>query len=200
MGEPEINRQMIHTAPGSLARQLRDQRREEDIAARVIQSGADLLYFPAQSSDKGVALLIKTVKTQNPKIQIMAGDGLANQTLEGVPAASAEGFMATDISVVAGDLDGAAAAALVTKYQAAYGAKLTSSMGTGAYEAAGLILEAIKRAKEPTRPGVLTQLRKMEYTGIYGAWRFDDNGDMSPAPVVGMQIQKGEWKFVKVFK
>jgi len=28
-----------------------------------------------------------------------------------------------------------------------------SQIGTGAYEAAGLILEAIKRAKEPTRPG-----------------------------------------------
>ena len=52
------------------------------------------------------------------------------------------------------------------------------------------------RAKEPTRANVLEQLRQIEYTGIYGTWHFDENGDITPASISGRQVQNGDWTMV----
>ncbi len=167
----------------------------EKIATDVATSGAELLYFSGRSDESAEASeLINAVIKASPNIQVMTGDALANE----LPPEKFEGVIASNIGIAAFNLKGQTATTFEANYEKAYGDSLQSSTGTAAYEAIGVILQAIEQAEEPTREGVLTKLRGFEYTGVFGTWHFDKNGDMTPAAVSGWKIEDGEWVFVKV--
>lgn len=169
------------------------------LAAQVKESGADLLYYPENSGPEPGRLLT-AFKTAVPDLTLMGGDGMANQMIGDMPPEILEGMLATDISILARDLDTEKAQAFTAKYKSVYGEELTSTLGTNAYEVIGLVLEAIATAEQPTRRGVLERLQKIEYSGIFGNWHFDENGDMVPAFIACMKVENNAWKLVEVCK
>lgn len=170
----------------------------DEIIARVIASGADLLYFPVGSDSQPYRRdIIIGLRAAAPEIAIMGGDAFANSDFDGeIPVDALEGVWATDIAVPASALSSDAATALTARYEADLGTPLTSSFATGGYEVVNMLFAAIQQAETKDRAGVLTALHNIEYSGVYGTWHFDANGDMSPATIAGFQVLDGEWTFL----
>ena len=170
----------------------------EEIAVRIVESEADLLYFPANGVNFGLREIITAVKTLDSSISIMGGDSYTNSFVGEIPAEYLEGIFATDLSVMAPNLDSEAGQTLAANYEDTYDSPLTSTTGTGGYEIIGVLIQAIEQAETIDRPGILNALRNMEYQGVYGIWHFNDFGDITPPTLGGMQVIDGEWQFIRV--
>lgn len=170
------------------------------IAGRILTAGPDLVYVAGGSGSNGDPL-VSALREQNPEIAIMIPDGLANDDLiTTVGAEKAEGIYGTTIALPADKLGNPAAEKFLKDYKEAYGRE-PGAYDTAAYEAMNVLLYAISRAKEPTREGVLESMQNLgEYTGIFGTWRFDEQGDISVSGISGLQVQNGTWAFVEALK
>jgi branched-chain amino acid transport system substrate-binding protein len=62
-----------------------------------------------------------------------------------------------------------------------------------------VLLDAVKRAKEKNRAGVLDAVRATkDFDGALGTWSFDDNGDTTSRIMSGQTVEGGKFKFAKV--
>lgn len=100
-------------------------------------------------------------------------------------------FLAPDMHKVPG------AAAFVKSFEAKYGP--ISSYGPLAYEAANIILEAIKKVGKPDRAAIRDAVRATKnYKGILGVpISFDEKGDVAGGVIFVYQIKGGAFQQVK---
>ncbi len=168
------------------------------LAVEVAQAEPDLVYYAGYAS-VDAPRFIEALHTENPDIPIMGPDSLMEaQMILTVDAAVLNNTYATSITVPADQLDIEAADTFVANFEATYGSK-PGSTAMAAYEATKMVLYAIEKAKNPTREGVLESLADLgEYSGIFGTWTFDSNGDIVPSLISGWLNKDGAWSFVEV--
>jgi branched-chain amino acid transport system substrate-binding protein len=65
--------------------------------------------------------------------------------------------------------------------------------GIYAYEAANIILEALKEVGPDDKSVIAKTVRGMKYKGILGTTTFDQNGQTELAPVTKLVSQNGKW-------
>lgn len=66
------------------------------------------------------------------------------------------------------------------------------------YEAARVVLDAIKRASSKDRAGVLEAVAQTrDFDGALGRWSFDENGDTTNRLMSGQAVRNGDFVFVK---
>ena len=65
--------------------------------------------------------------------------------------------------------------------------------GIYAYEAANIILAAIKQAGPDDKAAIAKTIRGIKYDGILGTTSFDENGQTELAPVTKLVSQDGKW-------
>ncbi len=170
------------------------------LARRVVEAKPDLVYFGGGAESKGTEF-VGAIRALDPNAQIMGADGLMqDQLITDLGPDLAGGLYATNGTIPVGQLESEEAAAFLTKYKATYG-KEPPPYAVTTYEAMKVLLHAIEQAKEPTRKGVLEVMQNLgEFSGVFGRWRFDAQGDITWTAISGMQVQNGTWTFVQVVK
>jgi len=170
----------------------------ETLAAAVVEAEPGLLYLGGAAAEQGDEF-IKLLREADPDLAIMGPDAIAVDDLFEYPGADVvEGIYGTAVVIPAAQLESPEAAELLTNYQETYD-KTPTPFAVSYYEAMNVLLHAIEQAQEPTREGVMEAMKNLgQYSGVLGDWSFDDRGDTSLTAVSGMQVQDGEWVFVRV--
>jgi branched-chain amino acid transport system substrate-binding protein len=76
-----------------------------------------------------------------------------------------------------------------------------SAFAVYGYEAAGALFDAIKRANNKDRSGILNAVRNTkDFSGALGTWSFDENGDISLTKLSGNTVENGTFKFLKLLE
>jgi branched-chain amino acid transport system substrate-binding protein len=145
-----------------------------------------------------MALLLKQSKKIGLNVQWMGGDGIFEVTLAQLAGAQvAEGVYSTMLGVDPHAVP--KAKDFVTRYEARYGE--IGSFSAYGYDAAGVLIEAIRRAGKNDREAVLAEMKKMkDYPGILGPINFDANGDAIGKSVGIYRMESGKFKFLKEVK
>jgi branched-chain amino acid transport system substrate-binding protein len=172
----------------------------QTIVDNVISAEPDVVYLSGNQSFNGEVMAIALRQT-NADLPIMGPDGLVlDDFIKSLGPELANNIYGTTVPIQADKLDTPAAAAFVSNFEAAYN-RQPNSYETATYEAINVLLYAIEHAKEPTREGVLEAMQNLgDYTGVFGTWHFDKQGDISATWVSGMQVQNGAWTFVQDLK
>jgi branched-chain amino acid transport system substrate-binding protein len=170
------------------------------IVANVIAAKPDMVYLGGNVGSNG-EISILALRKADATLPIMGPDGIqVDDLFKTVSTDLANNIYGTTVALPADQLGTPAAADFVSSYQAAYGKK-PSAYDAATYEAMNVLLYAIGRAKEPTREGVLDAMQNLgDYSGIFGTWHFDQQGDISFTGISGMQVQNGVWTFVEALK
>ena len=144
-----------------------------------------------------MALLLKQSKKIGLEAKWMGGDGIFEAALTQLAGASSEGTYATMLGVDPHSLP--SAKDFVTRYEARYGE--IGSFSAYGYDAASVLIEAIRRAGKKDREAVIKELKNTkDYPGIQGPINFDEKGDAVGKSVGIFQIEGGKFKFVKEAK
>jgi branched-chain amino acid transport system substrate-binding protein len=172
----------------------------QTLATRALASQPDVIYVAGSNGTNGLEV-VQALRKMNLTIPIMVPDGLAtDDVIKVLGAEQANNMYGTTITLPVEKLGNSAAEEFLKNYTAAYG-KAPSAYEASTYEAMKVMLNAIGKAKEPTREGVLEAMQNLgDYTGIFGTWHFDQQGDISVAGISGLQVQNGAWAFVNALK
>jgi len=168
------------------------------ILSKVAATKPDVVYYGGTSS-KNIPLARKQMKAAGLNIPMLGGDGIQDEEFIKVAGADAVNTYAT---VAAANVEKIPEAGQFVKDYAAAGFKepLGAYSGPG-YEAANIMIDAMKRASAPSRDGVCEALRNTkDYKGIMGTTSFDENGDTTNRVIsiykVADNAGKSEWQFI----
>lgn len=170
------------------------------IITRVTNAQPDLIYLGGNTGYNGEVVGL-ALRQANATLPIMGPDGLVvDDFIKTLGSDLANNIYGTTGALPADQIDTPAATDFLSSYQAAYG-KAPGAYDAPFYEAMNVLLYAIGNAKEPTRKGVLEAMQNLgDYTGVFGTWHFDEQGDISVSNLSGMQVQNGTWVFVEALK
>lgn len=171
-----------------------------DIAARIVAVKPDAVFYGGLTSSGGGLLKAKLVKLGYSGF-FVSGDGIANDP-DFVKQAGADAATGTFASVVGPDpstFTSGAAAQFVSDYAARYPGQDLSSYGAEAYDAAMVLIGAIKHliatGQAVTRAALVEQVRHIQYTGVSGPISFDANGDIAHGVYSIYAVQNGRWVY-----
>ncbi len=153
----------------------------------------DLLYFAGMFPEG--ALLIRQRYDLGVGGHFLGGDGLYDPTLIllATPQA-ADGIYATTIGADIRQVP--TAQEFVKAYEAAYGP--VGAYSAYAYEAARLVLWAIKTAGRKDRQAVLAAMKTLtDYPGVFGRQSFDERGDSRIRDIGLFTVRDGRFVFLK---
>jgi branched-chain amino acid transport system substrate-binding protein len=158
-----------------------------------------LLYFGGTTQTKG-GQIAKDLRKSGPDCMMMAPDGcFENAFIESAGADVLEGKCY--VTVGGTDLErlGAPGKAFLDKYQAKYKSEPEAYAVYG-YEAAKVVLEAIKKVGKKDREEVLKAVlaTKDFDQGVIGKWSFDANGDSTLQQLKISLVTGGKFKTVEV--
>jgi branched-chain amino acid transport system substrate-binding protein len=162
------------------------------VAQTINQSGADAMFYAGY--DAQGAQLAKALKSVGYKGLRMSGNGVKSSVFTDGAKADAEGWYLS-----CGCQDATVAPAS-KQFAEDYEAKFNTPPSTyspEAYDAANIIIQAIKTAKEAgqvTRESVNEAVDKTDYKGITAQIKFSENGDLpeGEGTVNLFQVKKGE--------
>lgn len=145
-----------------------------------------------------MALLLKQSKKVGLNTQWLAGDGIFEAALTQLAgAANAEGVHATMLGVDPHLVP--EAKDFVTRYEARYGE--IGSFSAYGYDAASVLIDALRRAGKKDREAVIAELKKTkDFPGILGPINFDEKGDAVGKSVGIFKIVDGKFTFLKEIK
>ena len=150
-----------------------------------------LIYFGGIYPAAG--LLVKQAKELGLNVPFMSGDGTIDPKFIEIAGAAAEG---TYLTFSPDPRSIPSASGFIDKYQAKYGA--IGPYSVYAYDAANILLSAIKAANSIDGKVIIEKLHSMEFDVALGKIRFNEKGDVTVSPYV-VWITRGG-KFVEYWK
>jgi branched-chain amino acid transport system substrate-binding protein len=152
----------------------------------------DLIFFGGVYPEAG--LLVKQARELGMSVTFMSGDATIDpKFIEIAGVAEAEGTFLT-FSPDARNIP--TAKRFIERYQSRYGE--IGPYSIYAYDAANILLAAIKEAKSTEKTLIVDKLHSMEFDVALGKIKFDTRGDVSTSPYV-VWITKGG-KFMEYLK
>lgn len=153
----------------------------------LISLAPDLIYFGGNYPEG--AMLVRQIKDRKLAAAFLSGDAIANSELIKRGGVAAEGIFFTFGPAVeempqAGRFYGA--------FKARYGE--LGPYSVYAYDAAGVLLQAIELAKTTSGDSLVRVLHTAKFTGAMGELAFDAKGDITAAPYVIWTVKGGEFK------
>ena len=145
-----------------------------------------------------MALLLKQSKRIGLDAQWMGGDGIFEAALTQLAGpTAAEGVYSTMLGVDPHEVP--SAKDFVTRYEARYGE--IGSFSSYGYDAASVLIEAIRRAGKRDREAVIAEMKKTkDFPGLLGPINFDEKGDAVGKSIGIFKITEGKFRFVKEAK
>jgi branched-chain amino acid transport system substrate-binding protein len=164
------------------------------LADAIAAAQPDVVFF-AVHSHEGV-LVSKEIRDRGITAPFLGTDGLKTSFFLGGGEPNAEAYhthSGADFSRMP------TAAEFRDEYVSRFPADSTYS--PEAYDSAMLVAEALRRAEEPTREGVLAAFRTIEsYDGITGTVRFSEIGERLDAPVSFYRVEMADGQRVMVYQ
>ena len=181
-----------------------------ELAARILATRPEVVFYGGVTGEPNHLALGGgggLLKAQLTKVGytglFVGGDAIAGNPSFIVQAG---GSAATDIfaTVATPDLStftSGAAAQFLSDYHAAYGQQPDDGYSPFAYDAAMILITAIKhliKTGQPvTRAAMIEQVQHIQYTGVTVPIRFDANGDIAHGLFSLYAVQDGQWVWVK---
>ncbi len=170
---------------------------------QIAQTNPDAVYFGGITHNNAGQLVSDKVGAgmSNERVIFMGSDGIVEDAFIEASGDAGEGTYATVGGLPVSEL-GQAAQDFVSNYEERFGVVVEAYTVYG-YEAANVLLDAIERAYnaygEVTREGVARELfASSTYSGVLGAWSFDQDGDTTLTEVSGQRLQGSEFGFDRV--
>jgi branched-chain amino acid transport system substrate-binding protein len=171
------------------------------LANKVAASSADWVYYSGLTANNA-GFLLRDIKAAKASLKFMSVDGVAESEFITQAGAAAEGAYITFGGFPASAYTGAPKD-WAAKYQAKYGGKAEVYTIYG-YEAANVVLEAIKKAgaKANDRATIRDNIMgTKDFKGVLGqTWSFNAEGDTTITTMAGMIIKSKDFAFEKELK
>ena len=150
------------------------------------------IYVPAYYTDVG--LIARQAREAGITAPLLGGDGWDSEKLHEIGGKAIEGsYFSNHYSV---DDPSPRIQAFVAKFKKAYGGQLPDSLAAQAYDAAGMLFDAMKRAPEITGPAIRDALAQTKnYVGVTGDITIGpDRNPIKPAVVLKVGVG-GKYEF-----
>jgi len=163
------------------------------LLTKVKASGADILFLPDYYNKVG--LIAKQVQEKGLKVRLVGPDGWDAPDLVKIAGSAIEGgYFSNHYSP---DDKRPEVVAWVKKYREKYG-QVPDALGTLAYDATNLLLEAIRKAGSDDPKKIRDALASIrDFKAVSGKSTLDANGDMIKSAAI-LKIEGGRQKFVKM--
>jgi branched-chain amino acid transport system substrate-binding protein len=147
----------------------------------------EVLYVPGYYTDVG--LIARQAREAGITAPMAGGDGWDSEKLYEIGGAALEGsYFSNHYSV---DDPSQRIQDFVAKFKKAYGGQSPDSLAAQAYDAAGMLFDAMKRATGLTGPSIRDALAQTKaYKGVTGDITMDSNRNASK-PAVVLKVGKG---------
>src|SRR2546425_1923512 len=164
-----------------------------DLATRVQQSNADVLYYAGFLADNA-GRVARDVRAAAPNIRLIGPEGIAGPAFIQSAGSAGDGALATVGGIVP---------VVYTQAQAQWAARYASRFNAQpgvyaiyAYEATNVALAAIRHLGEDAtdREAVRDSVKgTRHFSGILGTWSFDPNGDTTYTTMTTVRVVGGNW-------
>lgn len=152
----------------------------------------DLIFFGGMYPEG--ALLVRQAKSLGLSSQWLGGDGIYVSAFIDLAKEDAEGVYCTFIGADVSNMESA------KRYLEIYTARFGQQRGpysAYAYDAANIIIDAIRKAAKKDRPAVLAQVRvTKDFSGVVGLTSFDEKGDSSIQLIGVFQVRNQAFEYV----
>jgi len=163
------------------------------LLTKVKASGADVLFLPDYYNKVG--LIAKQVQEKGLKVRLVGPDGWDSPDLVKIAGSAIEGGHFSNH--YSPDDRRPEVAAWVEKYRKKHG-QVPDALGTLAYDATNILLEAIRRAGSDDPKKIRDALASIkDFKAVSGKSTLDANGDMIKSAAI-LKIEGGRQKFVKM--
>jgi branched-chain amino acid transport system substrate-binding protein len=156
-------------------------------------SQPEALYVPGYYTDVG--LVARQAREVGITVPLLGGDGWDSEKLYEIGGAALEGsYFSNHYSV---DDPSPAIQEFVAKFKKEYGGQLPDSLAAQAYDAAGMLFEAMQKATELTGPSIRSTLAETKgFHGVTGDITLDDHRNPLKPAVVLKVAKGGKYDFV----
>jgi len=163
------------------------------LLTKVKASGADVLFLPDYYNKVG--LIAKQVQEKGLKVRLVGPDGWDSPDLVKIAGAAIEGGHFSNH--YSPDDRRPEVVAWVKKYRERHG-QVPDALGTLAYDATNLLLEAIRKAGSDDPKKIRDALASIrDFQAVSGKSTLDGNGDMIKSAAI-LKVEGGKQKFVKM--
>ena len=147
----------------------------------------DLIFFGGMDPQGGP--MVRQLKDLGMPTKYLGGDGIYSPKFIELAGKSAEGSKASSPGLPLEKMPGGAD--FKKKYEAKYGQ--IQLYEPFAYDAANVLIDAMKRAGSTEPNKYLPEMSKTNYTGVIGTVSFDEKGDIKNGPVSVYEVKDGKW-------
>lgn len=158
------------------------------VLTSVRQKSPDLIYFGGIYPEMG--LLVRQARELGIKVAFMSGDGSIDPKF--VEISGPEAAEGTYLTFSPDPKKIVSAKGFIDKYTAKFGD--IGPYSIYAYDAANILLTAMKEANTTESKAVVEKLHAMAFTGAAGSLKFDEKGDVTAAPYVVWITRAGKFE------
>ncbi len=165
------------------------------LVQKIQKANPDMVYLGGTIGN-GYAIIVKQLRNAGYKGGLMGPDGIQDNTLIERAGAQSEGVYTTAVGIPITNLGNARAEKFFKDYAATYGSEPEITGGL-AYEAANIVIDAIKRGGT-SRADVLKAMKDTEnFNSMFGPLSFDENGDVTQKVISASVIKNRKFQFLK---
>ena len=154
----------------------------------------DVLFYAGMDSQSGP--MIKQVRSLGLKLKFLGADGTQSQEFLKLAGPDAEGVVASSPGLPLMEMPGGKA--FNDKFNARFGK--VQVYAPYAYDAAMVLVAAMKQADSVEPERYLDALRTIKYQGVTGPIAFDERGDVTGGAVTLYQVKNGAWSVMETVK
>ena len=157
------------------------------ILTSIKSKSPDVVFFGGM--DPQGAPIAKQMQQLGLKAQLLGGDGLQTPKFIELAGKDAEGAIASIPGLPVDKMP--KGPEFKQKFNAKYGE--IQLYAPYAYDAAYVLVEAMKKADSTEPAKYLPELAKTKYSGVTGDISFDSKGDLTSGPITLYKVQGGKW-------
>ena len=152
----------------------------------------DVIFFGGMYPEG--ALLVRQARSLGLSAQWLGGDGIYVSAFIDLAQEDAEGVYCTFIGADVNSI--ASAKNYIETYNSRFGRQHMGPYSAYAYDAANIIIEAIRRAAKLDRQAILAQVRSTkDFPGIVGLTNFDEKGDSTIQLIGVFRVKNSAFKY-----
>lgn len=164
------------------------------ILTSIRSKSPDVVFFGGM--DPQAAPLVKQMRQLGMKAQFLGADGAETPKFIELAGPDAEGSIASMPGLPLESMPGGQT--FKQKFEAKYGQ--IQNYAPYAYDAARVMVEAMKRANSAEPAKYLVELPKTDFPGVTGHIRFDAQGDLAGGSITLYQVKDGKWAVLETVK